>query len=62
MTKLTIAALAIVSVLGCCGLIVIGVQPPNDKAAYVVGGLAVVLLWHWKQLPLTFQVLSVLAC
>ena len=35
--------LAVVSVLGCVGLIVIGMQPPNEKAAYVVGGLAAVL-------------------
>ena len=39
--------LAVVSVLGCVGLIVIGMQPPNGKAAYVVGGLAMVLLIGW---------------
>jgi amino acid transporter len=39
--------LAVVSVLGCVGLIVIGMQPPNDKAAWVVGGLTLVLLALW---------------
>ena len=39
--------LAVVSVLGCVGLIVIGMQPPNGKAAYVVGGLSAVLLVGW---------------
>ena len=39
--------LAVVSVVGCGGLIVIGMQPPNEKAAYVVGAmsLALVVLW-----------------
>jgi amino acid transporter len=39
--------LAVVSVLGCVGLIVVGMQPPNGKAAYVIGGLAAVLLVGW---------------
>lgn len=39
--------LAVVSVLGCVGLIVIGMQPPNQKAAYVVGGLLVGLGVLW---------------
>src|SRR5205085_3754977 len=39
--------LAVVSVLGCGGLIVIGMQPPNERAAVVVGGLTVVLLVGW---------------
>ncbi len=39
--------LAVVSVLGCVGLIVIGMQPPNDQAAWVVGGLSVLLLALW---------------
>jgi amino acid transporter len=39
--------LAVVSVLGCLGLIVIGMQPPNDSAAYAVGGLAAALAVGW---------------
>jgi amino acid transporter len=39
--------LAAVSVLGCLVLIVIGMQPPNDKAAWVVGGLTILLLVLW---------------
>jgi amino acid transporter len=39
--------LAVVSVLGCAGLIVIGMQPPNDRAAVVVGGAVVTLLLAW---------------
>jgi amino acid transporter len=39
--------LAIVSVLGCLSLIVIGMQPPNEKAAYVVGGMTAVLVVLW---------------
>jgi amino acid transporter len=39
--------LAAISVLGCLALIVIGVQPPNQKTAWIVGGtlLALTLLW-----------------
>jgi amino acid transporter len=39
--------LAVVCVLGCLGLIVIGMQPPNDIAAWVVAALVVVLLALW---------------
>jgi amino acid transporter len=39
--------LAVVSVFGCLGLIVIGMQPPNEKAVWVVGGLILVLLVAW---------------
>ncbi len=39
--------LALLSVLGCVGLIVIGMQPPNEKAAYVVGGMVVLLVAGW---------------
>jgi amino acid transporter len=39
--------LAAVSVLGCVGLIVIGMQPPNEEAVTVVGGLTVVLVLGW---------------
>ncbi|HJZ56499.1 MAG TPA: amino acid permease [Gemmataceae bacterium] len=39
--------LAVVSVLGCFGLIVIGVQPPNEKAGYVVAALSAVLAVVW---------------
>jgi amino acid transporter len=39
--------LALISVVGCLALIVIGVQPPNQKTAWIVGGtlLALALLW-----------------
>lgn len=39
--------LAVVSVLGCGGLIVIGMQPPNEKALYVVVGAVVALAVLW---------------
>ncbi len=39
--------LAAASVVGCVGLIVIGMQPPNDKALLVVGGAVAVLAAAW---------------
>lgn len=39
--------LAAISVLGCAGLVVIGMQPPNDKAAYVVAGMCAALAAGW---------------
>jgi amino acid transporter len=39
--------LAFISVAGCVGLIAIGMQPPNEKAAWVVGGMLLVLLVLW---------------
>ena len=39
--------LAVLSVAGCAGMIVIGMQPPNERSAWVVGGVAVVLLLAW---------------
>lgn len=39
--------LAAISVLGCLALIVIGVQPPNQKTAWIVGGTLVVLALLW---------------
>ena len=39
--------LAAISVLFCFGLMVIGVQPPNDAALYIVAGSLVVLLIGW---------------
>jgi amino acid transporter len=39
--------LALVCVLGCAGLFVIGVQPPNEKALWIVPGLALVLAAGW---------------
>jgi amino acid transporter len=39
--------LAAVSVLGCIGLVVVGMQPPNDQAVYVVGGMTIILLASW---------------
>jgi hypothetical protein len=39
--------LAVASVIGCGALVVIGMQPPNEKAAYVVGGMVAVLAATW---------------
>jgi amino acid transporter len=39
--------LAVLAVLGCATLIVIGMQPPNEIAVWVVGGLIVVLAGLW---------------
>lgn len=39
--------LALISVLGCVLLMVIGIQPPNEKALYVVGGMTLVLALFW---------------
>jgi amino acid transporter len=39
--------LAVVSVAGCAALVVIGMQPPNEKAAYVVGGMVAALVVWW---------------
>lgn len=39
--------LAVVSVIGCGGLIVIGMEPPNEKAVYVVAAMAAALAVLW---------------
>jgi amino acid transporter len=39
--------LAAVSVLGCIALIGIGVQPPNEKTGYIVGGALLVMAAVW---------------
>jgi amino acid transporter len=39
--------LAVLTVLGCALLFVIGVQPPNDKALWMVGGAVVLLMLTW---------------
>ncbi|MBM3840470.1 MAG: amino acid permease [Verrucomicrobia bacterium] len=39
--------LAVVSTLGCVGLIVIGMQPPNQQAVGIVGGAVALLLIVW---------------
>jgi amino acid transporter len=39
--------LAVVAVLGCGLLIVIGVQPPYDKALWTIGGIVVLLTVAW---------------
>lgn len=39
--------LAMISIVGCIGLIVIGMQPPNDKSAWVVGVFMVALTVLW---------------
>jgi amino acid transporter len=39
--------LAVVSILGCVALLVIGMQPPNEQAAVVVGVAVVALLVGW---------------
>jgi amino acid transporter len=43
--------LALVSVAGCLGLLVIGVQPPNEIALKIVAGTGVLMLIAW----LTFE-------
>ena len=39
--------LAVLSVAGCAALIAIGMQPPNDRSVWVVGGVAVALAVAW---------------
>jgi amino acid transporter len=39
--------LAVLSVAGCAGLIVVGVQPPNERAVWVVGGVGLALAVAW---------------
>ena len=39
--------LAILSAAGCMGLIVVGMQPPNQRSVWVVGGCAVLLAMGW---------------
>lgn len=39
--------MALLSVLGCCLLLIIGVQPPNDLAVWIVGGCVWVLIVLW---------------
>jgi amino acid transporter len=39
--------LAVLSVAGCTGLIAIGMQPPHQQSAWVVGGTTVALLATW---------------
>jgi len=39
--------LAAVSVLGCVVLIVIGMQPPNEKTAWIVGGVLLTMAIIW---------------
>jgi amino acid transporter len=39
--------LAALSVLGCVALVAIGVQPPNEKTAWIVGGALLALALFW---------------
>ena len=39
--------LAVTSVAGCTGLILIGIQPPNEKSMWVVGGYGLLLAIVW---------------
>ncbi len=39
--------LAILSILGCLGLLVIGTQPPSEKAGYVVVAFLFILILAW---------------
>lgn len=39
--------LAVLSVLGCSALIVIGMQPPNERAVWVLGGFVFLLTLGW---------------
>jgi amino acid transporter len=39
--------LAVLSVIGCLGLITVGMQPPNERAIWVVGTVTLVLAAGW---------------
>jgi hypothetical protein len=39
--------LAAVSVLGCVALIIIGMQPPNEKTAWIVGSVLLTMAVIW---------------
>jgi amino acid transporter len=39
--------LAVLSVIGCAALIAIGMQPPNERSAWVVGAFAIALAAAW---------------
>ena len=39
--------LALISVVGCAGLIVVGMQPPNEKSIYVVAVVLAALFVAW---------------
>ena len=39
--------LALLSVIGCLGMIIIGMQPPNERSIWVVGGVAMGLTVAW---------------
>lgn len=39
--------LAVLAMVGCGGLIVIGMQPPNQQAAWIVGGMLVAMVIVW---------------
>jgi amino acid transporter len=40
--------LAMISVIGCIALIIIGMQPPNEKAMYVIPGMLLLLGIYWE--------------
>jgi hypothetical protein len=40
--------LAVIASLGCAGLSFIGMQPPNEMARWIVGGMALLLLIGWR--------------
>ncbi len=39
--------LAVLSIIGCAGLIMIGMQPPNEQSAWVVGATVLALATSW---------------
>ena len=39
--------LALIATAGCAGLILIGLQPPNEIAGWIVGGMAAGLTVAW---------------
>jgi amino acid transporter len=39
--------LALVSIAGCAGLVVVGMQPPNQRSAWIVGGAVLLLAGVW---------------
>ena len=40
--------LGLISILTCASLIAIGMQPPNERAIYVVGSVTILLVFLWR--------------
>ena len=39
--------LAVLAMIGCGGLILVGMQPPNQQAAWIIGGVLVAMVVIW---------------